>query len=542
MLNRLTIKLRMLITVVLTVVFVIFSILLTYQSFKLTRENIQTLTEQGLYFSSEVQNIEIDLGNLRRYEKDSIINIADKGELAKYKDKWMGAYKNVNMHMDNAQKIATPKNKKVIQEMQLTLEEYKRGMMGLYKSIDDGYITDPNTANRSLGTVKGYVHALEGNTNDIVTNAKKEAGALVNQTNAETHTMMIMLASLSGIALLILVILTWVIIQSITKPLNHLQTMTHRMATQKEISADIPWYGKNEINSLADSFRTLLKDIRYFLKRNEDDAQSLVVLSQELAQQTVVMVDAGHQQKNSAETTASLVQDVTEELKKIHGDMENIKSFSDESAMSAQKGMLVAVETKQHMHDVHDALRNVNALITSLNQSATQIGGVVNVIHDIAKQTNLLALNAAIEAARAGEQGRGFAVVADEVRKLSERTSKATVEINTMIEDVQKYTKDVVKAVDVSADRIENGVTSADVMEHNLITLRQQAEEMAHKITDMVLVIERQYQANENITGQMEMIVALNEQTNTVIYQLQNLSSSLHNTAQMTLGNIQEYH
>lgn len=542
MLNRFTIKSRMLITVILTVIFVVTSIFFTYRSFYNTQNNIETLTTQGLLFSSEVQNIEIDLGNLRRYEKDSIINLSDKNELEKYKGKWFASYKNVTDHMNNAQKIALPANKKLIQEMQLTLEEYKRGMNGLYKSIDDGYITDSSTANRSLGTVKGYVHALEGNTTAIVKDAKESATVLVTQTKSEIQNTIVMLLIFSGSALIILIGLTLVIIRTITKPLNHLQDITHRMSHQKEISLPIPSYGKNEINRLADSFKTLLKDIAQFLNRSEEDAKGLVTLGHELSQQTEIMAQAGEQQKQSAETTAELVQQVTEELKHIHIAMENVQSFSAQSAKSAQNGMEVAVVTRHHMHDVNKALEDVTGMIEALNKSANHIGGVVNVIHEIADQTNLLALNAAIEAARAGEAGRGFAVVADEVRKLSERTSKATLEINAMISDVQKYTKNVVQAVEISAERVHSGVRSADQMEVSLTELKEQAQETADKIQEMVDTIEQQYQSNGTITVQMESIVSLNNQTHDAIRMLQQLSSHLHDTAQITLANIQEYH
>lgn len=109
------------------------------------------------------------------------------------------------------------------------------------------------------------------------------------------------------------------------------------------------------------------------------------------------------------------------------------------------------------MRNIADSARTTAAKVTELGKNSSQIGQIVNVIEEIADQTNLLALNAAIEAARAGEQGRGFAVVADEVRKLAERTSKATQEIASRIHNTQTETELVVKAMDVSTKQVEEG-------------------------------------------------------------------------------------
>jgi len=146
-----------------------------------------------------------------------------------------------------------------------------------------------------------------------------------------------------------------------------------------------------------------------------------------------------------------------------------------------------------------------------LGKSSDQIGRIISVIDDIADQTNLLALNAAIEAARAGEQGRGFAVVADEVRKLAERTSNATKEIAQMIKSIQSETKNAVKAMQAGNMQVEQGLVTTAQAGESLGEIIQ----MAHQVGEMVLHIataaSQQSGATEEVSGNMEQISRISQ-------------------------------
>jgi methyl-accepting chemotaxis protein len=147
--------------------------------------------------------------------------------------------------------------------------------------------------------------------------------------------------------------------------------------------------------------------------------------------------------------------------------------------------------------------------VEGLGKSSDQIGRIVGVINDIADQTNLLALNAAIEAARAGEQGRGFAVVADEVRKLAERTTAATKEIAQMIESVQKETKLAVGAMEEGTRQVGEGVQTTNQAGESLAEIIHMSEQVGEMITQIATAAAEQSTATEQINNSMDQIANL---------------------------------
>jgi methyl-accepting chemotaxis protein len=154
-------------------------------------------------------------------------------------------------------------------------------------------------------------------------------------------------------------------------------------------------------------------------------------------------------------------------------------------------------------------VRSTSRKVEELGKSSDQIGRIIGLIDDIADQTNLLALNAAIEAARAGEQGRGFAVVADEVRKLAERTTTATKEIAQMIRTVQEETKTAVGAMEDGTRQVEEGLTTTSQAGDSLKQIIQMSEQVGEMITQIAAAATQQSSATEEINGSMEQIAHL---------------------------------
>jgi methyl-accepting chemotaxis protein len=185
------------------------------------------------------------------------------------------------------------------------------------------------------------------------------------------------------------------------------------------------------------------------------------------------------------------------------------------AADTAATGGQIVSDTIQGMQRISDVVRESAESISALAKSANQIGEITSVIDDIADQTNLLALNAAIEAARAGEQGRGFAVVADEVRKLAERTGKATGEITAMIKGIQVQTEEAVNSMETGIKEVDMGRELADKAGNSL----NEIVTVSHQVMDMIQQIataaEEQSSAAEQISKNVEDVATVaKESTN----------------------------
>jgi len=184
---------------------------------------------------------------------------------------------------------------------------------------------------------------------------------------------------------------------------------------------------------------------------------------------------------------------------------ENAKEAGD----LARSGGVVVSQTVDVIKGLADATRDTSAKIEELGRSSDQIGQIIGVIDDIADQTNLLALNAAIEAARAGEQGRGFAVVADEVRKLAERTTQATKQIAHMIKTIQEETKKAVEAMKSGTNKVDAGVESAREAGAALEKIIHSADGVQDMVTHIATAATEQASATEQVNSNMEQIAKM---------------------------------
>jgi methyl-accepting chemotaxis protein len=186
---------------------------------------------------------------------------------------------------------------------------------------------------------------------------------------------------------------------------------------------------------------------------------------------------------------------------------------AEEAGSTARHGIGVAKESIDGMARIHDRVSGATVRVERLAESAQQVGSIVAVIKEIADQTNLLALNAAIEAARAGEQGRGFAVVADEVRKLAEKTSEATNQISQMITTIQGETQQAIDAIGDSMNEAQKGVDHARRSGEALERIMDGVQQVVSQVGEIAQATSLQKSSVQSVRNNIETIEALNQQT-----------------------------
>jgi len=277
---------------------------------------------------------------------------------------------------------------------------------------------------------------------------------------------------------------------------------------------------KDSINSLADSLCKALAGVT-------EAVEATASASSEISSSTEEMAAGAHEQTQQTFEIAGGVEEMAKTI------LENTKnsSFAAETAKDAGRkakdGGRIVKETIEGMNRITDVVKQTAARVEELGKESEQIGEIIRVIDDIAEQTNLLALNAAIEAARAGEQGRGFAVVADEVRKLAEKTSKATKEIETMIKRIQKDTVAAVDSMTLGTHEVENGKLLANKAGDSLEEIIASSDQLLDIVTQVASASEEQSSAADEISKSVEAISSVSQQSTSGIQQIAKAAEDL---------------
>lgn len=292
------------------------------------------------------------------------------------------------------------------------------------------------------------------------------------------------------------------------EPADAVQVM--KRAAAGDLTVDIPQSSAGsllgELSRMLCAIRQMVGDISSKSDIVRRTAEGISVASGQVA-------TASHRQADSASAMAAAVEQLTVSINQISESAHDTERYSSAAATLAASGETRVAEAAAEMALIAQQTSSAAGAIRSLESRATEISTIANVIKEIAAQTNLLALNAAIEAARAGEQGRGFAVVADEVRKLAERTSSATEEITSMIGAIQADTATAVDTMDKALPQVERGLDLARQAEHSLREIRDGAGTTLERIRDVALVTQEQSAASTSIAQQVESIAQMVEET-----------------------------
>ncbi len=272
---------------------------------------------------------------------------------------------------------------------------------------------------------------------------------------------------------------------------------------------------KSEKDVLGNSFKTMVTNLTGVIRELKDNATQLVSAATEVASASEEMSRGAQEQTGQTDQVSSAVEEMTATIVEASKNAGEASAQAKEAADAANDGTNVVSQTIEGMNRIANVVQESANTIQKLAKSSDQIGEIIGVIDDIADQTNLLALNAAIEAARAGEQGRGFAVVADEVRKLAERTIKATKEITGMIKGIQDDTKGAVTSMEQGINEVQAGKELTDKAGNSLNSIAQFSQRVMDMIQQIATASEEQSAASEQISKNVENIASVTKQTAT---------------------------
>lgn len=273
--------------------------------------------------------------------------------------------------------------------------------------------------------------------------------------------------------------LVFFVIRSITNPITDINMALIDIASGSgDLRAKLMDDGGDEMSTFAQNFNTFVSKVRDAVVAVDGSADELGHAAAELKTTSQESKTAAEEQNNEITMIASAVNELAYSLEEVSSGAEQVASIVSEVENDASAGVSQITEAVDTLSTLNSEIENAVAVINNLALDTDSIENVVNVIGAIAEQTNLLALNAAIEAARAGEQGRGFAVVADEVRTLAGRTQTSTAEINDMITKLQESAKRAVASIQTSQSKMNDSMEIASTVKEAFSTISQSVNQL----------------------------------------------------------------
>ncbi|EGR0720395.1 methyl-accepting chemotaxis protein [Vibrio alginolyticus] len=315
---------------------------------------------------------------------------------------------------------------------------------------------------------------------------------------------------------------------SITKPIRLIaDRFTDLGQGEGDLAQRIEIKSNDEIAQLSKGFNGFIEKIHATMKEVALTSGSLSQAAESVSTKATSTHDNSQEQRDQTIQVVAAINQMGATISEIASNAATAADTANQASDNTQTGREVVMKAKEVISRLADDVETTNIVVTQLASTTKDIGSILGVIRDISEQTNLLALNAAIEAARAGEQGRGFAVVADEVRNLASRTADSTEEIQRMINQLQSDAQDAVNAMEAGKAVTIEGVTSTDEAVEVLISISERITDISDRNTQVATATEEQSTVVHTINQNIEEINAINEMTTATAEELADASRDL---------------
>lgn len=365
----------------------------------------------------------------------------------------------------------------------------------------------------SSGKEAALIEDIDKHMNALADYANTKGAGFFKMAQAKSRESFEVMISIIVLAVVIGLILAYLIGRSILNPINKLRTTIEDIEANSDLTQRIDITSKDEIGSTSVAFNAMLEKFEALIQQVTSSATQLATASEEVssvAQDSASNVD---RQRNETDQVATAINQMTATVQEVAGNATNAAGAASNADNEAKGGRAVVESATQAIAQLAEEIENAAGVIKGVEQDSETIGTVLDVIKGIAEQTNLLALNAAIEAARAGEQGRGFAVVADEVRTLASRTQQSTQEIEAMIEKLQSGARNAVTVMDKSKSQAQTGVDQAREAMQSLDAITRAVATINEMNTQIASAAEEQASVSEEINKNVTNISQISEQT-----------------------------
>ena len=300
-----------------------------------------------------------------------------------------------------------------------------------------------------------------------------------------------------------------VMVRGIGGAVRGMQETVNRIGTERDFTARVPVLSRDELGDMAETLNKLLEQLQGNLIQLREAAVSVAGAASEMAESATQNAENSEVQSQAASGMAATMEELSVSISHVGDQAKDAQALTTEAGQLALSGSDVISQTVGDINEIATVVEGASDLVEQLQKQSSMITSVVQTIRDIADQTNLLALNAAIEAARAGEQGRGFAVVADEVRKLAERSARSTEEITATVTQIQNSAQTVAGNMEQTVASVKKTVTHAGGAGEAITKIGESSRLTVNMVSEITDAIKAQSSASQNVAELVEQIARM---------------------------------
>ncbi|HEX6733924.1 MAG TPA: methyl-accepting chemotaxis protein [Azonexus sp.] len=332
------------------------------------------------------------------------------------------------------------------------------------------------------------------------------SGSYLDEFNTESRQVILLLGAATALLIFLIVVsIWWTCRRWIARPLQQAIAIADRVA-DGDFTARIDTRQSDEIGHLMRAFARMQEQLSRLVGDVRGAADQVATNTCQLQAASIGVADGSQEQSDAITSMAASVEEMSSSIRLIAENAGHAEEIARDSVRQAEESSAIIDNAVGAMTQIADTVRETASTVETLGMHSESISSIASTIKEIADQTNLLALNAAIEAARAGEAGRGFAVVADEVRKLAERTTQSTHQIGQLISAIQDATRDAVDKMDRGVSEVGSGVELAGTANASIRRIYLDAEEVSRAIAGITNAIREQSTASHSVASGIEQI------------------------------------